>query len=142
MNQGSGPTVDGSSAEVYLGGMDLRPLALVLVLAAQPVAAASDGFDGDALSLYAAYCGSSHAKEPAQWELRTGFCAGYVEATADAARPGLCLPKNVPTSELVFTFRLWGYENFDEIFLGKVPASMAVVIALAERWPCPERAFD
>ena len=133
---------------------------LVLMLVAQPVAAGPGGGYPlrNAVNLAAIFCESAPSNKPPQydplgllenrsqgnatWVRRKAFCLGYVEAIADAARASLCLPEEVQTPDLIETFHRWTAKNFDDIIGAGTTAAEAIVIALAERWPCPAPKFD
>ena len=137
----------------------MKRLILALLLCSVANAGAGGGYpQRSATRLVTAFCESNaintpeenpfakYARGPATWERRQAFCMGYVEATADAARSGLCLPDNIQTPELVETVRQWVFKNSEDIHGIRVgpglTAAEGIVIALAERWPCPAPRFD
>jgi hypothetical protein len=130
--------MDAPYAWVYLGAMNLRPLALVLVLAAQPVAA-----DRGAIRSYmsgeglAKMCSST---EPAE----VTFCYGYLSASYDAAALTPLIGGRAPSCEpagslnqLRSAFLAWSEQNQAELHRA---ASALVRQALGDLWPCPKRA--
>lgn len=118
--------------------MNLRPLALVLVLAASPVAAERGPIVVfvDGLSLVA-LCRSRNAEE-------LGYCFGYLTSALDTSvldpsAPGFapaCYPRSMSTEQLWTAFMAWVQLNRGE--LHRAGASVARQ-ALSDLWPCEKR---
>lgn len=115
--------------------MNLRLLALVLALAASPVA-------GDGVPTFTsgrelfALCLS---EDPAQH----GYCIGFLTASVDAQRlvpaasQQFCEPRWVTTKGLQRAFIEWAHRARAAL---DHPAGTGVIDAMRARWPCPELA--
>jgi hypothetical protein len=131
--------MDAPYAWVYLGAMNARLIALVLVLAAQPTAAdrgtTRSFVDGHRL---VSFCISQDGQD-------ASFCAGYLQAAKDAvslAPVALghaleCSPRGMSYDQLRAAFLAWADSNRKEL---RRAAAAVTRQAFSDLWPCQERA--